>query len=124
MTKDEILKLDSKKHVKIWLLHKLGMSRKEIAEALGTNSGHVGNEIKAYEKDGLKQAAAEKLNKKLPFDAIILNAAKSALDSIPETDDDGCTLECDNISDEIKSNLLKSGIESVLIDVTNSKRKR
>ena len=64
MTKDQILALDGKKHIKIWLLHKLGMSRKEIAEALKTNAGHVGNEIKAYEKSGLKQMEAEKLTNK------------------------------------------------------------
>lgn len=61
MTKEDILKLDSKKHVKIWLLYKLGLSRREIAEALGTNPGHVGNEIKAYEKNPDKKKAAEVL---------------------------------------------------------------
>lgn len=61
MTKEDILKLDSKKHVKIWLLYKLGMSRKDIASALGTNPGHVGNEIKAYEKNEDKRKAAASL---------------------------------------------------------------
>lgn len=62
MTKEEILKLDSKKHVKIWLLNKLGMSRKEIAEALGTNAGHVGNEIKSYMSNKDKREAAEAID--------------------------------------------------------------
>lgn len=62
LSKEDILKLDSKKHVKIWFLYKLGMSRREIAEALGTNPGHVGNEIKAYEKNEDKRKAAESLN--------------------------------------------------------------
>lgn len=64
MTKDQIVALDSKKHIKIWLLHKLGMTRKEIAEALGTNPGHVGNEIKKYEVDKQKQEEAEKITNK------------------------------------------------------------
>lgn len=62
MTQEQILKLDSKRHVKMWLLHKLGLSRKEIAQALGgTNPGAVGNEIKKYEKDKARQKEAENI---------------------------------------------------------------
>lgn len=56
--KEKILKLNSKKHVKIYKLHQLGLSRKQIADLLGTNSGHVGNVIKDYAKNPKKAEAA------------------------------------------------------------------
>jgi len=62
MTQAEILALDSKKHVKMWLLHQRGLSRKQIAALLGTNAGHVGNEIKDYQKS--KNKAYQFLNQR------------------------------------------------------------
>lgn len=56
--KDKILGLPGKKHVKIYKLHKEGLSRKEIADLLKTNSGHVGNVLKDYEKNPAKVEAA------------------------------------------------------------------
>ena len=61
MTQEQIIALDSKKHIKIWLLHKQGLSRRQIADLLGTNPGHVGNEIKAYAVNKEKREAAEAL---------------------------------------------------------------
>lgn len=61
MTKEEIKKLDGKKHVKIFLLSQLGLTRKEIAKEVNTNQGHVYNVIKDYEKNDHKAAAANLL---------------------------------------------------------------
>ena len=49
MTKENIIALTCKKHVKIYKLKQLGLSNKEIAETLGTNAGHVYNALKNYE---------------------------------------------------------------------------
>ena len=58
MTKENIIELTCKKHVKIYKLKQLGLSNKEIAEALGTNAGHVYNALKNYEtKPEMKTAA-------------------------------------------------------------------
>lgn len=46
--KDQILKLTCKKHIKIFKLHQLGLSKKDIATSLSTNVGHVYNVIKDY----------------------------------------------------------------------------
>lgn len=46
--KEQILSLDVKKHVKIYKLHELGLSNKEVAEAAETNVGHVYNVLKSY----------------------------------------------------------------------------
>lgn len=48
MTKEQIIALDCKKHIKIYKLNQLGLSNKEVADALGTNSGHVRNELLIY----------------------------------------------------------------------------
>lgn len=66
MTQDQIIALDSKKHIKIWLLHKQGLTRRQIADLLGTNPGHVGNEIKAYAVNKEKREAAEALLQDAP----------------------------------------------------------
>ncbi len=58
MTKDQILSLNCKKHIKIYKLSQLGLSNKEIAEALTTNAGHVYNALKNYkDKPDLISAA-------------------------------------------------------------------
>lgn len=54
MTKEEITQLTCKKHVKIYKLKQLGLTNKEIAEALGTNAGHVYNVLKDYESNPTK----------------------------------------------------------------------
>jgi hypothetical protein len=53
--KDQILQLECKKHVKIYKLNQIGLSNKEIAEALNTNVGHVYNALKSY-KDNPEKA--------------------------------------------------------------------
>lgn len=58
MTQEQILALDSKKHVKIYLLKQSGKTNKEIAEILETGAGHVYNALKKYDlKPELKEAA-------------------------------------------------------------------
>lgn len=58
MTEQEIKQLTCKKHVKIYKLKQLGLSNKLIAEAVGTNAGHVYNALKKYEdKPELKTIA-------------------------------------------------------------------
>ena len=58
MEKNQILELTSKKHVKIYKLNQIGLTKKEIADALTTNVGHVHNALKMYEdKPELKTAA-------------------------------------------------------------------
>lgn len=51
MEKKQICALHVKKHVKIYKLHKLGLTNKEIAEAVGTNVGHVWNVLNNYKND-------------------------------------------------------------------------
>ena len=54
MTKEEIIQLTCKKHIKIYKLKQLALTNKEIAEALGTNAGHVSNVLKDYESNQTK----------------------------------------------------------------------
>jgi len=61
MTKEEILNLTSKKHVKIYRLSQLGLSKKEVAALLSTNVGHVFNVLKDYSLKPEKAAAADAL---------------------------------------------------------------
>lgn len=56
--KEQILSLSCKKHIKIFKLKELGLSNKEIAEALSTNVGHVYNALKDYDKNPKKVEAA------------------------------------------------------------------
>jgi len=51
MTKEEVLLSTCKKHVKIYKLNQLGLSNKEIATELSTNTGHVYNALKKYDLD-------------------------------------------------------------------------
>lgn len=60
--KEQILKLDVKKHVKIYKLHQLGLSRREIAELLNTNQGHVGNALRDYQNNPNKVELANKIS--------------------------------------------------------------
>lgn len=58
MTKEEVIALSCKKHVKIYKLKQLGLTNKEGAEALKTNAGHVYNALKKYDaNDKLKTDA-------------------------------------------------------------------
>lgn len=55
---NEVVNMTCKKHVKIYKLKQIGLSNKEIAETLKTNSGHVYNALKKYElKPELKMDA-------------------------------------------------------------------
>jgi transcriptional regulator len=56
--KEKICQLTCKKHIKIFKLHQLGLTNKEVAAAVGTNSGHVYNVLKDYEKKPEKVEAA------------------------------------------------------------------
>lgn len=44
----EVCNLECKKHIKIYKLKQLGLSNREIAGTLGTNTGHVYNALKDY----------------------------------------------------------------------------
>lgn len=58
MTKEEVIALSCKKHVKIYKLKQLGLTNKEVAEVLQTNVGHVYNALKKYDaNDKLKTDA-------------------------------------------------------------------
>ncbi len=57
--KEKICQLTCKKHIKIWKLHELGLTNKEISEAVGTNAGHVYNVIKDYGAHPEKVEAAK-----------------------------------------------------------------
>lgn len=48
MTEEQIKALTCKKHIKIYKLKQLGLANKAIAEALGTNVGHIYNVLKDY----------------------------------------------------------------------------
>lgn len=51
MNKEQILKLKTTKHIKIYKLSQIGLSKKDIANELETNYGHVYNVIKRYDND-------------------------------------------------------------------------
>lgn len=51
MTKEEIISLVCKKHIKIYKLNQLGLKNSEVAKSLGTNYGHVYNVLKKYTSD-------------------------------------------------------------------------
>ena len=54
--------LTCKKHVKIYKLSKLGLTNKDIATALGTNSGAVHNAIKDYSTNPDRVAKADAIS--------------------------------------------------------------
>lgn len=58
MTIDEVKSMTCKKHIKIYKLSLLGLTNKQIADALGTNSGHVYNALKDYKIKPEKAEAA------------------------------------------------------------------
>lgn len=61
MTTEEVILTKEKKHVKIYLLNKLGLSNKEVAGTLGTNVGHVYNVLKDYKQNEVKKNYADLL---------------------------------------------------------------
>lgn len=58
--KEQIIGLECKKHIKIYKLHQLGLDKKAIAAALGTNVGHVYNVLKDYAANEEKRMVADK----------------------------------------------------------------
>lgn len=56
-----VLRITSKRHVKVWLLHELLLSNKDIATAMGTNTGHVGNVLRDYRANPDKITAAKSM---------------------------------------------------------------
>lgn len=62
MEKQEfILQLKCHKHIKMFKLKNEGLSNKQIAELLGTNVGHVYNEMKKYGDDQSRREAADSI---------------------------------------------------------------
>lgn len=61
MTKEQVIEMSAKKHVKIYKLKQLGLTNKEIAEALQTNVGHVYNALKKYDADDKLKTDADLL---------------------------------------------------------------
>lgn len=59
--KDQIVSANCKKHIKIWKLSQLGLSRKDIATMLKTNTGHVGNVLRDYASNEKKPLAANEI---------------------------------------------------------------
>lgn len=59
MTKEEIIALVCKKHIKIYKLNKIGLKNKDVASALGTNVGHVYNVLKKYASDPILVSNAD-----------------------------------------------------------------
>lgn len=51
MTKETILALSCKKHIKIYKLAQLGLKNGDIAKLVGTNPGHVYNALKSYDNN-------------------------------------------------------------------------
>lgn len=45
---DSIVKSSLKVHEKIWLLHEMLLTNKQIMEIMAKNAGHVGNVLKDY----------------------------------------------------------------------------
>lgn len=62
MTQDQIKQLSCLKHIKIYKLHQLGLSKSVIAKELSTNYGHVYNVLKKYESDGLLKEKADAIS--------------------------------------------------------------
>jgi len=58
---EAIKALTCKKHVKIYKMNQLGLTNKEIATALSTNSGAVHNAVKNYKSDPEKVAKANSI---------------------------------------------------------------
>lgn len=56
-----IINLTCSKHIKIYKLHKLGLSNKDVAENAKTNVGHVYNVLKDYEANSSKKEKADLL---------------------------------------------------------------
>ena len=59
MTKETILELKCKKHVKIYKLSQSGLTKKEIAEYLKANLGNIHRVLKDYEANPTKKDFAE-----------------------------------------------------------------
>jgi len=50
-----IINLTCSKHIKIYKLHKVGLTNKEVAENAKTNIGHVYNVLKDYNANPAKK---------------------------------------------------------------------
>ena len=60
----KIVSLDCKKHIKIYALNKIGLSNQEVADALGTNTGHVYNALQLYKKKPSYKKIADNIGSK------------------------------------------------------------
>lgn len=58
---NEVINLVCHKHIKIYKLHTLGLTNKEVAENAQTNVGHVYNVLKEYEANPSKKEKADLL---------------------------------------------------------------
>lgn len=52
---DEIVNSEMKRHRKHWELHKLGVSKEEIAKLTGSTTSNIGRDILFYKKGKLKE---------------------------------------------------------------------
>lgn len=59
---NSIINLTCSKHIKIFKLHKLGLTNKEVAEEAKTNAGHVYNVLKDYESKPEKKTKADAIS--------------------------------------------------------------
>ena len=59
--KNQVIELTCAKHIKIYKLNQLGLTNKEVAEALNTNVGHVYNVLKSYKEDSKKVEKANSI---------------------------------------------------------------
>lgn len=60
----KIVKLECKKHIKIYALNKIGLSNKEVAKELSTNTGHVYNALKMYKGNRKLKKIADEIGTK------------------------------------------------------------
>lgn len=58
---DQIMQIDCKKHIKIYLLSQQGIDNKKIAELVKSNAGHVWNVLNDYKTKPEKVELANKL---------------------------------------------------------------
>lgn len=59
--KDEILKLECAKHIKIYKLRQIKMTYQQIADSVKTSIGHVSNVLKSYRDNPDKVKFADAL---------------------------------------------------------------
>lgn len=59
--KKKIVALTCKKHQRIYLLHSIGVDKKEISQLAGANAGEIYNALKSYNENPAKAETAKSL---------------------------------------------------------------